>query len=326
MEEILRIVLDSGRSAVELALYVLLPVLVLMMAVMRLLEARGVLAFIARLLGPVLRIFGIPGAGVFAMLQLLFVSFAAPASTLALMDRDGTSRRGIAATLAMILAMSQANAVFPMLAVGLSLPWILLTSLVGGFAAAAVTYHLLMRSERDEPAAAFPRPPEGEAAAALPRPPEGESKEPERAKSLPLLLDGGQEGLQLALRSIPILVLAICLVKLLEAAGAISLLERALSPLLATVGLTGVTILPLVTKYLAGGTAMMGVAMNLVQEGAMSAVELNRIAGLITNPLDVVGIAVLAAAGTRVAGVVRPAIVGGLFGILIRGILHLLIF
>ncbi len=308
MERLVEIVLQSGKSAIDLTLYVLLPVMVVMMAVMRLLEAKGVLAFVARLLAPVVRPFGVPGVGVFAILQMLLVSYAAPVATLAVMEKSGTSRRGIAATLAMILTLSQANAVFPLLAVGLSLPLIWLTSLVGGFTAAAVTYYLLFRSD-DSAAPETPAP-----------------ETPERPSGvLALLVEGGQEGVQLSLRSIPILVLAICLTKTLEATGAISLLSRGLSPALASAGLTGLVVLPIATKYLAGGTAMLGVAMDLLKEGGMSPLELNRIAGFMINPLDLVGVSVLISAGPRVASVARPAILGAAVGILLRGILHLVL-
>lgn len=78
MQNVLDLILESGKTTVELALYILVPIMVLTMALMRLLEARGVVSFVARTLAPLLRPFGIPGIGVFAMLQLLFVSFAAP--------------------------------------------------------------------------------------------------------------------------------------------------------------------------------------------------------------------------------------------------------
>lgn len=310
MQSIVEIVLQAGRSAVELTLYVLLPVMVVMMAVMRLLEAKGVLAFVARLLAPVLRPFGVPGVGAFAMLQMLLVSYAAPVTTLAVMEKEGASRRSLAATLAMVLAMSQANAVFPMLAVGLSLPWTLLTSLAGGFVASAFTYYLLCRSENGEVSQGDPVP---EAA----RPPAG---------VLALLVEGGQEGVQLALRSIPILLLAVCLTKGLEAVGVIRLLEGGAAPLLGSVGVPAIAVLPIATKYLAGGTAMIGVAMNLIHEGSMSPLELNRIAGFMINPLDLVGVSVLISAGPRVAAMARPAIVGASVGILVRGVLHLILF
>lgn len=310
MSAFLQLVLEAGKSAVDLALYTLLPIMVLMMAVMKLLEAKGVLAFIARLVSPMLRPFGIPGIGVFAALQLLLVSFAAPVATLAILDGDGTSRRRIAATLAMIFAMSQANAVFPMLAVGLNLPIILGTSLVGGLVAAATTYHLLLRSDDD----------------ALPAPPSA-PQQPDRPRgTLKALLDGGEAGALLVLRAVPLLVLAIFLVKGLQALGVIALMERGLAPALQSVGLSTVAVLPIVTKYLGGGTAMMGVAMNLGAEGTLTAVELNRIAGFMINPLDLVGVPVLMAAGPRVRAVVKPAILGAIVGILVRGVLHLLLF
>jgi hypothetical protein len=90
--------------------------------------------------------------------------------------------------------------------------------------------------------------------------------------------------------------------------------------------LPGIAVLPIVTKFIAGGTAMMGITIPLVQEGSISALELNRVAGLIINPLDLVGFAVLISAGPRVASVARPAFLGALVGILVRAVLHYVIF
>jgi spore maturation protein SpmB len=310
LQDLVGAVLEAGRSAVELTLYVLLPVMVVMMAVMRLLEAKGVLAFVARFLTPVLRPFGIPGIGVFAMLQLLLVSFAAPAATLTMMETAGNSRREIGATLAMILAMSQANAVFPLLAVGLNLPVTLLTSLVGGFTASAVTYYVFLRSGEER----------------SPQPREDDPKPAGPTGFLALLSKGGQEGVQLSIESIPMLVLALCLVKALAAAGAIVLLERSLAPAFASLGLPGAAVLPIATKYLAGGTAMMGVMINLVHSGALSALDLNRVAGFMINPLDLVGVPYLLAARPQVRAVALEAMAGAAVGILIRGLLHLILF
>lgn len=312
MEEFIRIVLLSGRTALELALYVLLPVLVIMMALMKVVEARGVLALIARIVQPVLRIFGVPGAGAFAIVQLLFVSFAAPLATLTIMEKDGTSKRRIAATLAMIFTMSQANVVFPMVAVGLNLGVIMLTSLVGGLAAAALTYYLFARSAGDED------PPVEQFVAAVDK--------QRKSTTLNLMIVGGQEAVQVILGAIPILILAIFLVNILKCTGAIALVELVLSPLFAMIGFPAVAVLPLATKYLAGGTAMMGVTIDLLKEGAITTMELNRMAGFLTNPCDLVGVAVLISAGARSASVVRPAIAGAAVGILIRGILHLMLF
>lgn len=312
MDELIRIMLQSGKAGLDLALYVLLPVLVIMMALMKVVEARGGLALIARLVQPLLRVFGIPGAGAFAILQLLLVSFAAPLATLAIMEKDGTGRRQIAATLAMIFTMSQANVVFPMVAVGLDLGTIMLTSLVGGLAAAAATYYLFARSAGHErtPEAAF----------------EGMAGPGHKSSTLHLMIIGGQEAVQVIMGAIPMLILAIFLVNILKTVGAITLLEKALTPLFNLIGFPAVAVLPLATKYLAGGTAMMGVTLNLLKEGAITPLELNRMAGFLTNPCDLVGVAVLISAGARCASVVRPAIAGAAVGIVIRGILHLLIY
>ena len=312
MAELVKIMLTSGKAGLELALYVLLPVLVVMMAMMKVVEARGILAMVARLLRPLLRLFGIPGAGAFAIVQMLLVSFAAPLATLAIMEKDGTSKRQIAATLAMVLTLSQANVVFPMVAVGLNLGVIMLTSLIGGLAAAALTYYLFARSVDDAglPEAAFVT----------------ASDTSRKSTTLNLLILGGQEAVQVILGTIPILILAIFLVNILKSIGAIALLETILSPLFRMIGFPVVAVLPLATKYLAGGTAMMGVTLNLLQEGAITTRELNRMAGFITNPCDLVGVAVLISAGSRCAAVVRPVIAGVAVGILIRGVLHLIIF
>ena len=312
MEEAVRIILVSGKSALDLALYVLLPVLVVMMALMKVVEARGGLAFVARIVQPVLRVFGIPGAGAFAMLQLLLVSFAAPLATLVIMEKDGTSHRRIAATLAVVFTMSQANVVFPMVAVGLNIGAILLTSLVGGLAAAALTYYVFARSVAEESDAE-----EHFITTA------GTGR---KSTALNLMIVGGQEAVQVIIGALPILILAIFLVNVLKAIGAIALLETALTPLFSSIGFPAVAVLPLATKYLAGGTAMMGVTLNLLKEGAITTVQLNRMAGFLTNPCDIVGVAVLISAGTRCSSVVRPAVAGAAVGISLRGVLHLLMF
>lgn len=312
MEVLIKIMLDSGKTGLDLAFYVLLPVLVIMMAVMKLVEAKGVLALAARGLEPLLKPFGIPAIGAFAILQMLLVSFAAPIATLTIMEKDGTSKRNIAAILAMILTLSQANVLFPMVAVGLNLWIAILTSAIGGLVAAALTYYVFARSIDDSPLAATPEAP----TAAKSR----------KSSALSLMIAGGQEAVQVILGMIPILVLSIFLVNILKTVGAITLLESGLAPVFKLIGFPSAAVLPLATKYLAGGTAMMGVTITLMKEGAITVLELNRMAGFITNPCDIVGVAVLAAAGSRTASVLRPAIAGVVVGILLRGVLHLIIF
>lgn len=312
MEQIITLILDSGRTAIDVALYVLLPVMVVMLALMKLLESKGVLGWISNKLSPVVKIFGVPGLGIFAMLQIMFVSFNAPVATLAIMDRDGTSRRAIAATLAVVLTMSQANVVFPMAVVGLDVPFIMITSLIGGLIAAAATYYLFARDPVLDDDYSHT-----------------EHLAPElydRKNVIQILSDGGQEGVKIVFASIPLLILAICFVNLLKVTGSIEVLTALLAPVLALVDLPESTVLPIVTKFIAGGTAMMGVTIDLLNQGAMTATDLNRIAGFIINPFDVAGVAILMAAGKRVSSIAKAAILGAIVGTLVRGVLHLVMF
>lgn len=312
MEQIITLILDSGRTAMDVALYVLLPVMVVMLALMKLLESKGVLGWVSNKLSPVVKVFGVPGLGIFAMLQIMFVSFNAPVATLAIMDKDGTSRRAIAATLAVVLTMSQANVVFPMAVVGLDVPFIMITSLIGGLIAAAATFYLFAR----DPAL------DDDYSHTEHLAPELHDKK----NVIQILSDGGQEGVKIVLASIPLLILALCFVNLLKVTGSIEVLTALLSPILALVDLPESAVLPIVTKFIAGGTAMMGVTIDLLNQGAMTATDLNRIAGFIINPFDVAGVAILIAAGKRVSSIAKAAILGAIVGTLVRGVLHLVMF
>jgi len=306
VEQIIQLILNAGKSAVDLALYTLLPVLVVMMALMKLLEARGVVATISKLLAPVLNRFGIPGVGVFAALQLMFVGFAAPIASLRLMEMNGTSRRGIAATLAMVLAMAQANVVFPMAAIGLNVGGVLLISVVGGLFAATTTYYLFAKSLEADLGGGYL-----------------EFTRDSETSTVNLLISGGQEAIEIVLKSLPIILIAIFIINLIQFFGGIVLVELLAAPLFDLLGLSSAVVLPIVTKFMAGGTAMMGVSMQLIREGLLSVEEVNRLAGFIINPLDIVGVALLASAGAKTASVVRPALAGAFCGVALRAVLHM---
>ncbi len=308
MEILIDIILKAGRSAVELSLFVLLPVMVVMLALMRLLEARGVLDWVVAKLAPALRPFGLTGLGVFAALQINFVSFAAPMATLTMMEQRGTSDRHLAATLAMVFAMAQANASLPMLTMGLDLAPTLIFSLMGGLSAAAATYYVFeKRLSADE--------------ATL-----DETLNHPLAESAKGVLDvinrAGAEAFKIAVGAIPMLVLSLVAVTALKHFGAIGLITRALAPLLATLGIDPILILPGLTKYLAGGTAMMGVMDEMRRAGQVSAQLLNQSAGFLISPFDLPGVAVLISAGRRVASVWKPAALGACIGIALRTIGH----
>jgi len=310
MEVLIDIILKSGRSAIELALFVLLPVMVVMLSLMRFLEARRVLDWLVAHLAPWLKPFGLTGLGVFAALQINFVSFAAPMATLTMMEQRGASDRHLAATLAMVFAMAQANAAFPMLTMGLDFSTTLVFSLLGGLVAASVTYHLTGRHLSDQEAVL------------------DETLHHPVAESAKGILDvinrAGAEAFKIAVGAIPMLVLSLVVVTALKRFGAIDLLTQGLTPLLALLAVDPILILPALTKYLAGGTAMMGVMDEMRRAGQVSVELLNASAGFLISPFDVPGVAVLISAGRRVAAVWKPAALGACVGIAVRTVGHVL--
>lgn len=311
MDIVVDIILRAGRSAVELSLFVLLPVMVVMLALMRLLEARGALDWIVARATPALRPLGLSGLGVFAALQINFVSFAAPVATLSMMEQRGSSDRHLAATLAMVLAMAQANATLPMLTMGLQLGPTLFWSLAGGLAAAAATWHGFGRALSTVEATV------------------DESLHHRDAANAKGILDvinhAGAEAFKIAVGAIPMLVLSLVAVTALKRFGAIDLLTQALTPLLTLAAIDPRLILPALTKYLAGGTAMMGVVDDMRRSGQIGAGLINASAGFLIHPFDLPGVAVLVSAGRRVAAVWKPAALGACVGILLRTLGHALL-
>lgn len=309
MQEFIQLMLDSGKTGIELSLYVLMPIMVIMMAIMNVLDKKNILNFIAKGFAPVLILFGLPGLGVFAILQILLISFAAPVATLKIIDSDESiSDAGVAATLAAILVMAQANAAFPLAAVGLNLPVSMATSLIGGLIGSLIAFKAAGGAHAREGYTPLTQ------------------KIEQKKKLIPLLFEGGETGLNIVLKSIPPLIIAVFLVNVFKATGVITILETIFGPVLTLIGIPAIAVLPIVTKFIAGGTAMMAIILDLMKEGLMTTAELNRVAGFTLNPLDPVGLAIFVATGPRVAKVVKPAIIGAAVGILIRGFMHLLIF
>jgi spore maturation protein SpmB len=310
MEILIEIILKAGRSAVELAFFVLLPVMVVMLSLMRLLEARGVLDWLVARLAPLLKPFGLTGLGVFAALQINFVSFAAPMATLTMMDQRGASDRHIAATLAMVFAMSQANAALPMMTMGLDLGLTLSFSLIGGLTAAAATYYLFGRALSNS---------EGRLDETLAHPVAQGGK-----GVLDVINRAGAEAFRLSTGAIPMLVLSLVVITALRTGGAIDALTRLLAPFLTAISVDPALILPTLTKYIAGGTAMMGVMDEMRKAGQISAELLNASAGFLISPFDLPGVAVLISAGPRIAAVWKPAALGACMGIAVRTVGHIL--
>ena len=135
----------------------------------------------------------------------------------------------------------------------------------------------------------------------------------------------GAEAFKISVGAIPMLVLALVAVMALRASGGIDALTALLAPLLRVFELDPALILLTLTKYIAGGTAMMGVMDEMLKSGATTIATLNGSAGFLIHPLDVAGVAVLISAGPRVAKVWKPAALGAAVGIILRTAGHALL-
>lgn len=306
--ELIDIVLKAGRSAVELSLFVLLPIMVIMLCLMRLLEARGAMDWLVARLAPVLRPVGLTGLSVFAALQISFVSFAAPIATLSMMEQRGASDRHLAATLAMVLAMGQANVIFPMAALDLHIGFTLACSLIGGLLAAAATYYGF-----------------GRALSIVEKPMDETMKHPvaEDGKGiLDVINRAGAEAFRIAVGVIPMLVLSLVVITILRRLGLFAWITGLLAPLLQAAAIDPAMVLLTLTKALAGGTAVFGLLDDMHRDGTAHAGLINASAGWLIHTLDVPGVAILVSAGKRVARVCTPAVLGGCTGIALRTVLH----
>lgn len=308
---IIEIIMSAGRSSVDIALYTLIPVMVVMMVMMKYLESVGVLAKIVNVTAPLLKPFGLTGLSLFALIQLNFVSFAAPVATLAMMEKKGVSDRHLAATLAMLFAMGQANALYPLAPLGLHWLTTVLLSIVGGLAAGATTWYVSGRRLASKEVISAE---------------DAQVHSPQKAGLLSIINGAGGESIRLALGAVPMLILSLTVVGILKSAGAISLLEQALSPVMHALNIPAVLIMPALVKCLAGGTAYLGVTSELLKNGQMSVETLNASAGWLLQTFDLPGVGIMLGAGFRVARVARFAIPGALTGIVLRGILHAAIY
>lgn len=308
---IISIIMSAGKASLDVALYTLIPIMVVMLFIMKYLEAKGVLDFVVRRSTPWLKPLGITGLALFALIQLNFVSFAAPLAALAMMEKRGTSDRHMAATLAMLFAMGQANAFYPLIQAGLDWGTTLLISICGGVLAAAATYHCFGRRLSD---------------AALLNEDETVIHNDGKMGMIAVINSAGADAIRLALGSLPMLILSLSVVGILKESGGIELLTHVVSPLLDKLHISEVYILPALTKCLAGGTAYYGVVAGLVEKGLYSAHNINASAGLLIQTFDLPGIGIYLGLSSRFPRLLRFALPGIFLGIALRATAHALLF
>ena len=253
--DVIGIIMSAGKSSVDVALYTLLPIMVVMLIIMKYLEVRGILDIIVRWLAPLLKPFGLTGMSAFALIQINFVSFAAPLATLAIMDKRGVSDRQMAATLAMVFAMGQGNVFYPLTPFGLHWLAAITISIVGGLCAAAVCWYATGRKLSIV---------ESSRAEVLPE------SEQNNHGLIAVINSAGADAIRLALGAVPMLILSLTIVGLMQAAGVIEMLQRVLMPLLQWLHIPENFVLPALVKCVAGGTAYFGVISELAQQGKVT--------------------------------------------------------
>ncbi|HBZ3680004.1 TPA: nucleoside recognition family protein [Klebsiella pneumoniae] len=309
--DVISIIMAAGKSSVDVALYTLLPIMVIMLIIMKYLEVRGILDVIVRWVAPLLKPFGLTGMSAFALIQINFVSFAAPLATLSIMDKRGVSDRQMAATLAMVFAMGQGNVFYPLTPFGLHWLASIVISVVGGLCAAAVAWHV---TGRRLSVAENPR------AEALP------NAEQNSQGILAVINSAGSDAIRLALGAVPMLILSLTIVGLLQGAGAIDLLQQLLKPLLGWLHIPQSFVLPALVKCVAGGTAYFGVISELIQQGKVTVGQVNASAGLLIQTFDLPGIGIFLGISSRFVRLFRFVAPAAIVGILLRTVLHLTLF
>ncbi|HGY1588348.1 nucleoside recognition domain-containing protein [Klebsiella pneumoniae] len=309
--DVISIIMAAGKSSVDVALYTLLPIMVIMLIIMKYLEVRGILDVIVRWVAPLLKPFGLTGMSAFALIQINFVSFAAPLATLSIMDKRGVSDRQMAATLAMVFAMGQGNVFYPLTPFGLHWLASIVISVVGGLCAAAVAWHV---TGRRLSVAENPR------AEALP------NAEQNSQGILAVINSAGSDAIRLALGAVPMLILSLTIVGLLQGAGAIDLLQQLLKPLLSWLNIPQNFVLPALVKCVAGGTAYFGVISELIQQGKVTVDQVNASAGLLIQTFDLPGIGIFLGISSRFVRLFRFVAPAAIVGILLRTVLHLILF
>ncbi|MEQ0370356.1 nucleoside recognition domain-containing protein [Klebsiella sp. JB_Kp042] len=309
--DVISIIMAAGKSSVDVALYTLLPIMVIMLIIMKYLEVRGILDVIVRWVAPLLKPFGLTGMSAFALIQINFVSFAAPLATLSIMDKCGVSDRQMAATLAMVFAMGQGNVFYPLTPFGLHWLASIVISVVGGLCAAAVAWHV---TGRRLSVAENPR------AEALP------NAEQNSQGILAVINSAGSDAIRLALGAVPMLILSLTIVGLLQGAGVIDLLQQLLKPVLGWLHIPQNFVLPALVKYVAGGTAYFGVISELIQQGKVTVSQVNASAGLLIQTFDLPGIGIFLGISSRFVRLFRFVAPAAIVGILLRTVLHLILF
>ncbi len=309
--ELINIIMSAGKSAVNISLYTLLPIMVVMLIFMTFLEKIGMLDRIIHFFTPFLKPFGLNGLSLFALVQLNFVSFVAPFATLALMEQKGVSDRKLAATIAMIFAMGQANVFYPFIPLGLHWGVAIVISILGGLIASSLTYYVFAKSLSNHDLSHNND--------VLPQ-----QKQPWTIVSI--ISQAGKDGINISINAIPMIVFTLTIIGFLKYLGLIHLLENLLKPLFDLVHIPIYFLMPSLVKFFAGGNAYYGIATELLQQHVFNVKSINQSSGFLICMLDLPAIGLIMSLGSRISYIVKYSLLGAIIGLLVRTIIHVIYF
>ncbi len=256
---------------------------------------------------PIFRVFGLDGLGVLAVVQLSFVSSAAPIAALSLMVHKKIPDKLLAAAFAAVLAAAPANASLPLATIGIDPAWIISNGICGALVASTLACWIVGRRSSS---------------------PESICSDDEavrhgtgRLDLLAAINRGGTDAIRVIAAILPVLVISLALIKLIQNTGALSAFTSIIRPLLRLLGISQQDVLLFLTKFLAGSSAAVALLFDIQKELPIPNEQIIHSSAFLLNPLDLPGLSILIASVPRLRSVAVVAILSALAGIISRIVL-----
>ncbi|ANK90975.1 MULTISPECIES: hypothetical protein [Rhizobium] len=296
-------ILDAGRSAVDIAIFTFLPLMIVTFSLMRYLESVSALRPIAGKVNPLFRLFGLDGFGVLAIIQLSLVSSAAPVAALRLMAHKRTSEKFIAAAFAAVLAAAPANASFPLASLGVDPGSIIINGICGALVASTLAGWIVGRRSLPGNICSCAR---------------ADDDDVGRRDLLTAINRGGADAIGVIAAILPVLVISLALVRLAQSTGALSAFTSVAQPLLQLFGASQQDVLFFLTKCLAGSSATVTLLLDAHKELSLPPEKIIHGSAFLLNPLDLPGLSILIVSVPALRSVAGVAVFSALAGILVR--------
>ena len=141
----------------------------------------------------------------------------------------------------------------------------------------------------------------------------------EKFSLLRIINGSGRDAIEIVINIIPMLLVSLLVVQIFQQVGLVSTLQTLFSPILQSIGIDKQLVLPSLTKYLAGSTALVGVIQQIADKHQLTPAILSlSITGFLLHPVDLPGIAILISAGKRLPRLLLPALSGAVVAIVLR--------